>query len=430
MLSVSSSRNLKIVLCNVLVTFALSCHVAQAKTATLPVGPEVGDQALSPFYRWDTRLPDKPGVMLREEPMITQTEITAARSMNRILYTSLDVRWNGAMVPVSGTFYLPKGTPPAGGWPVVAWAHGTLGVADSCAPSWTTHTPRDATYINQWLKNGFAVVATDYQGLGGPGPHPYLIWQAEGRSVLDSLRAVLTAYSGVLANNLVITGQSQGSGASLGASLIAPAYAPELKLRATIATGIVATFPDGPVKTGDGRIHGTPARFSMLRLIGGSLADNAPAADTLVTGKGAKLLAMAKTSCVRDMGKYEHNLHINADNAFVGGDAKITAELDPVTDMPMATFPAPLFLATGLADHTLVPRHQYAAVAALCAAGNPLQWKTYNGITHNGIVNTAFDDELTFIKAVFAGESLPDNCGALMAPGALQTAKKDIPYNN
>jgi hypothetical protein len=72
--------------------------------------------------------------------------------------------------------------------------------------------------------------------------------------------------------------------------------------------------------------------------------------------------------------------------------------LKPVTDMPLARFPAPLFLATGLADRTLSPYHQYAAVAALCAAGNPLEWKTYAGITHNGIVNTAFADELTFVQ--------------------------------
>jgi hypothetical protein len=70
----------------------------------------------------------------------------------------------------------------------------------------------------------------------------------------------------------------------------------------------------------------------------------------------------------------------------------------------ISTLSAPLFLATGLADRTLSPYHQYAAVAALCAAGNPLEWKTYQGITHNGIVNTAFADELTFVQAVLAGK--------------------------
>jgi hypothetical protein len=48
------------------------------------------------------------------------------------------------------------------------------------------------------------------------------------------------------------------------------------------------------------------------------------------------------------------------------GREQITSMLKPVTDMPLARFPAPLFLATGLADRTLSPYHQYAAVAALC----------------------------------------------------------------
>ena len=415
--------------CRAPLALAISILLPGVSLAALPVGPEVGDQTLSPFYRWDAALPDKPGIMLREEPMTRQPEIVAGQS-RRILYTSRDVRWNAGIVPVSGTLYFPQGKPPPGGWPLIAWAHGTLGVADVCAPSWTGHTPRDASYLNKWLQQGFAVVATDYQGLGGPGPHPYLIWQAEGRSVLDSVRAALQAYPQQLANRFVITGQSQGSGASLGASYMAPSYAPELKLLATIATGLVATFPEGPVAAGDGRIHGTPPRLEMLRLIGGSLADDAPAPEKLVTANGATLLARAKISCMPELGHDQRRLHLNADNAFVGGREQITAMLKPVTDMPLARFPAPLFLATGLADRTLSPYHQYAAVAALCAAGNPLEWKTYAGITHNGIVNTAFADELAFVQGVLAGKPQPNSCGSLVIPGKAQPATKGILYNN
>jgi hypothetical protein len=99
---------------------------------------------------------------------------------------------------------------------------------------------------------------------------------------------------------------------------MAPSYAPELKLLATIATGLVATFPEGPVAAGDGRIHGTPPRLEMLRLIGGSLADDAPAPESLVTANGATLLARAKISCMPELGHDQRSLHLNADNAFVG----------------------------------------------------------------------------------------------------------------
>jgi hypothetical protein len=155
-----------------LVVMVLAELPGRAAASALPVGQQAGDQYLSPFYSWTQALPAKPGEMLREEPMLSQIEIANAGLAQRILYTSTDLRWRAGIVPVSGTFYLPKGEPPAGGWPLVAWAHGTLGVSDRCAPSWTGHKARDATYIDRWLENGFAVVATDYQGLGGPGPHP------------------------------------------------------------------------------------------------------------------------------------------------------------------------------------------------------------------------------------------------------------------
>ncbi len=288
--------------------------------------------------------------MLRQQPVASQPQITAAGKRVRILYTSQDVRWNAGIVPVSGLLWLPKGPPPTGGWPLVAWAHGTLGIADSCAPSWTHPTARDAHYINQWLQQGFAVVATDYQGLGGPGPHPYMNWQAEGRSVLDSVRAVLSSPLPV-ANSVVISGQSQGSGASLGASLLAADYAPELRLRATIATGVVATFPDGPVQPGPAREGRDPARFTLLRLLGGSLPDGAPAAQQWVTAKGEKLLELARTACMPALGAYERHEKLRGKTVFIGGSKQVERSLLAQTQMPMKRFPAPLFLATGLAAH-------------------------------------------------------------------------------
>ncbi len=212
-------QSLPMSLKNLLALAAASALLAACATAptknVLPTGTTAGDRVLSPFYAWTGGLPARAGVMLRTEPMALQPEITAG-TLQRILYTSTDARWNSGVVPVSGTLYLPKGQPPRGGWPLVAWAHGTLGIADPCAPSWTLHRPRDGAYLNRWLEQGFAVVATDYQGLGGPGPHTYLFWEAEGRSVLDSARAALAANPGRIANVLVITGQSQGSGAPSG----------------------------------------------------------------------------------------------------------------------------------------------------------------------------------------------------------------------
>jgi dienelactone hydrolase len=405
--------------------------IPAVRNGAMPTGPLAGDSVLSPFYATPTPLPERPGVMLRNEPIAAQPELSAAGTQQRILYTSTDARWSSGVIPVSGTLYLPKGEPPAGGWPLVAWAHGTLGVADLCAPSWTGHKGRDASYINRWLQQGFAVVASDYQGLGGPGPHPYLFWEAEGRSVLDAVRAALAANPGRVANELVITGQSQGSASSIGASRIQPAYAPELKLRATIATGVLPAFPQGPVKLTDSvpGAKGT-TRYNMFRLVGGSLPEGGPTTDSLVRLEARPLLAMARETCGDGIREFEREHGIDMSNAFTVTPEKLEALMLPATEMSMVRMPAPLFLGTGLADRTIPPQRQYAAAAALCAAGTTLVWKTYPGITHGGGVHAAFDDELHFVRGVFAKQPVASNCGNLVAPGAPQPAATGIPFND
>ena len=79
----------------------------------LPTGPLAGDSVLSPFYAVPPSLPDRPGVMLRREPIAAQPELTAAGRQERILYTSTDARWQSGVIPVSGTLYLPKGVQPS-----------------------------------------------------------------------------------------------------------------------------------------------------------------------------------------------------------------------------------------------------------------------------------------------------------------------------
>ena len=403
---------------------ALQAHAA---SPPLPTGPLVGDMDLSPFYRWREALPGKPGVMLRQELAPAQADISDASLTQRILYTSTDLRWKSGIVPVSGTFYLPKGTPPAGGWPFVSWAHGTLGVADICAPSWAGHKPRDATYIQRWLENGFAVVATDYQGLGGPGPHPYLNWEAEGRSVLDAARAALAAYPDKLARKVFVTGQSQGSGGAIGATRIAPTYAPDLPLQASVATGVVSTFPMGPYKAPSTKI--ASPHYLTLLMLGGALPDNVPP-DSLMREKGEALLMAARERCSPDMRTVAQKEGITAANVFREPIDKVEARLAPVTDMKPVKLPVPVLLGTGQADKVLVPRRQFAAVKALCSAGSDIVWKTYAGATHNGGLLASFPDALALFKSVLAGQKVASNCSSVAEPGEPTAPGQGLLFND
>ncbi|WP_213083529.1 lipase family protein, partial [Azospirillum sp. B4] len=223
-------------------SLALLSGTTLARAATNGAPNIDGDGGVSAFYRWDAAI-TQPGLPLREEtfPATLSRPKTAGTAL-RILYTATSGVGRG-LVPVSGIVYLPAGTPPQGGWPILAWAHGTTGFADVCAPSWRGQPARDVAYLQRWMEAGFAVVATDYEGLGTKGVHPYLLWKSEGRSILDAVRAALKAKPGVLRNQVVIAGQSQGSGAALGATYLAPDYAPDLRVLGTVATGLVVTSP-------------------------------------------------------------------------------------------------------------------------------------------------------------------------------------------
>jgi TonB family protein len=155
------------------VTLLIAIATLGAPNVPRPVlEPSQGDGGVSAFYVWDKEVPGTPGKLLRQEPLPDSLMLSNASKSLRVLYTSTNGIDGKTPIAVSGAIYFPKRQATSGGWPVVAWDHGTTGVADVCAPSWTPKSQRDTDYLNAWLAQGYAIVATDYQGLGTPGGHP------------------------------------------------------------------------------------------------------------------------------------------------------------------------------------------------------------------------------------------------------------------
>ena len=98
--------------------------------------------------------------------------LKSAKSNTLLLYRSTSV--DGKTVAVSGTVAVPKGKAPKGGWPVITWAHGTVGHRRRLRAVARRHAQAnyDSPLLNRWLKAGYAVVRTDYEGLGTPGDAP------------------------------------------------------------------------------------------------------------------------------------------------------------------------------------------------------------------------------------------------------------------
>jgi len=120
--------------------------------------------------------------------------LSNARSNELVVYRSESV--HGEPIAVSGIIALPRKAPLAGGYSVISWAHGTVGSADRCAPSRDVEGEQAHSYnafphvlLNKFLDQGWAVVMTDYEGLGTEGPHSYLLGKSEARGILDIVRA-------------------------------------------------------------------------------------------------------------------------------------------------------------------------------------------------------------------------------------------------
>jgi pimeloyl-ACP methyl ester carboxylesterase len=267
--------------------------------------------------------------------------------------------------------------------------------------------------------------------------HPYLLWRPEGYSILDSVRAVLHHYPQRLRNEVVLVGQSQGSGAVLGATYLAPTYAPDIKVLGTVATGLVVTFKVGnqlrldakPKEYTDPK-QMDPA-FAMLRIAGTDRSLH-PEADTaaFVTDKGREMLHAAQTSCLHDMFALSARDHLTGNQVFVADLAPIDADMETHFQFPVAQMPTPVFVGTGLADNAAGTTQQYNAVAAMCSAGTDVEWHTYPGLTHNGAVNGSLQDSLPFVQRLFSKQPLRSNCARIAPLGPPEKPAPNVPFND
>ncbi|AIY41818.1 hypothetical protein LT85_2660 [Collimonas arenae] len=383
------------------------------------------DGGVSAFYRWNGTIPSTPGVLLQQEPLpATQVLPNAAQGI-RILYSSTDGDDGKTANYVSGDLQLPKGQPPVGGWPVIAWSHGTVGVADICAPSWTGRDSRDVDYLDAWLAQGYAVVSTDYQGLGTPGLHPYLHARAEAYSVLDSVRAVIKNFP-QLSSSVVIVGQSQGAQGAIATAAYAPAYAPELKLLGTVATGVPyqlesvlaylnALTAQVPT-TGFTSVLGTLEAYAWLGYATAErVVPNFLLSDHL-TVKGKAFYAVVASQC---LGPIEDNINQNklvTSDVFNADVTTWATQTLQYSNYPTVKFAAPVFVGTGTLDTDIPTAVQYLFAKDACAAGSTIEQHYYAGQTHDSTVLASLVDSQPFVQKLFAGQPITSNCAALTPP--------------
>lgn len=196
--------------------------------------------AIAGFYVPPAPIPAQPGTVIRTEPL--GVAVPGATAL-RMLYTS--ERPDGTPAVSGGMIFIPTSPAPGGGRPVVAWAHGTLGMGDACAPSRSDNPLGDtANWLDQMISLGYVVVATDYTGFGTPGPNLYLVGEAEARDVVNSVRAARNIEQADASSEWIVWGHSQGGHSALWTGHLAKELAPELTLKAVAAAAPAAELSD------------------------------------------------------------------------------------------------------------------------------------------------------------------------------------------
>ncbi|WP_458690636.1 lipase family protein [Nocardia tengchongensis] len=303
-------------------------------------------------------------------------------------------RSNGEPVQASGALVVPEGPAPAGGWPIMAYDHGTSGLGPACGGQSDTSRisrPAEDKLVQYFVSKGFAVVAPDYVGLGRfeTGPHPYLELRTEATATIDLVKAARAARPD-LSRSWAVTGSSQGGHAALGTANLQVSAAPELDFRGTIALDPASDVekvlpiagpwvPELPGGFGAG-VNG----FSVSILAGLRAARPDAQVDSYLTDQGRQLLDAAGTECQADIAAQLNGKALGDLLARPLSEGPLPAVLHDYMTVPTRGYDEPILLLLNATDLT-VPSPLHGALAAQFAAG---------GVNFDTVVGTGSHCEL------------------------------------
>ncbi len=361
--------------------------------------------ALQPFYTPPDPLPGPPGTVIRTEPLGVSVPGATAQ---RILYVS--ERPDGTPAASGGMLFIPDSPAPPEGRPVVAWAHGTLGMGEACVPSRSANPLGDMTnWLDQMMELGWVVVATDYVGLGTPGPNLYLVAQSEVRDQVNAVRAARNVPEAAAGSRYVSFGHSQGGHTSVWTGHLGEEYAPELDL-----LGVAAAAPALELADIMGAQWDTPVGW----VIGSDVVESWPSyypdlpIEGVVSDLGQDLSSTLSSQCIQESGLEALALEKVGQQYFVANPADNLAWAEAARDQTPVPLPPemPILIAQGTADEVVLAWPNAIVQEAWCAAGSTLQMLWMGGVSHQAAATTAAPEVVVWIADRFAGRPAGRSC--------------------
>lgn len=393
---------------------AAAVAISALTTGFVVSAPSVEASPSAGFY---TNLPAnlaklKLGALIRSEP---ETDflptLDGESAAYRILYRSTGQL--GGPVAVSGMVFVPNGKAPRSRWPIVAWNHGTSGVGDQCNPSRWPDLYDDGQWdlyldqVDNLLKQGYLVVATDYEGLGTPGLHTYLQTDGLARAVIDGVRAARNLVPNTSARWAAI-GHSEGGQASIGAGELAASYGKGLTY-----LGAVAYAPSQHLELAIDGIAGDKFSAPYLAYMAVGMRSIDPGFDysRFVGPLYASRMSDAETHCF-DEWFYLDNLGSNPTPATAlapgwASDPTVQTYLRNAT-VGQRKGAGPILVLQGTGDGLYATYDRF--LADICATGTKVHGITYPNISHDHVLVKGGPDALTWLADRFAGRPAPNDC--------------------
>jgi pimeloyl-ACP methyl ester carboxylesterase len=422
------------------------CTLSAALSILSPV--VYANPPMQPFYSAVANMaPDgKLGQVIKKERI--ETSVKGAEAW-RIAYISSDVA--GRKTISTGAIISPVGSAPKEGRPILAWAHGTTGSAQNCGPSqiidptaplneyflidgnsWTDY---GIPNVEQFIKEGYVIVATDYQGLGGGGRHQYAVAATNGRDVINSARAASSMKEVGAGKKTIIYGWSQGGGAAIAAASL-PDYQAQ---QGTAADGLqylgfVALAPDDQAavlrnpptdEAGANKLineftqANVPNVFLFAHYVMGLWGTQAAYPNLkltdILTDQGAKFVdKLASNKCVHVMAdsfnyaygdQYKSLLKPQAGNSLAWIKAFVDGSVKPVKPV------APVVIYWGTKDTAVPPIEHQLYQKQMCAMGANVERIQLPGEqTHFTTPGISAPMYLAWVKDRVAGKPLANGC--------------------
>lgn len=348
------------------------------------------------FYDAPQPLPaGKLGDLIRSESF-DDYDLPLSVNVVRILYHSRS--GSGEDVAASGVVLFPaEKKPPSGGWPVIAWAHGITGVARSCAPSLRRNLGH-GPFLSMYVNLGYAVVATDYTGLGTNFRNAFLDAPSNATDVIASIPAARQALPQI-GSRWIVMGAAEGGLAAIAAA------EKENEVR---DSGYLGTIVVSDIASAKDMFADSAQRSSSIKLA--SLAYGTKTVypefqpSAVLTERGMALYHAIEQTC-SDMGLVSEPAVTESVKPSWDQNKLLLQYLDRSTPTVSPTYGPVLMISSDHAPSTA------DAIARMCRLGDQVQWLQYSDLDPGRVIGESVRDQIAWIEARFAGRRAAGTCG-------------------